>query len=101
VFVIGDAKKEIFVSLEDLSKIATDESNPIFLKIVYIKNEVGKVLKNSLDLNKDGKFNKELLSTLLKRIEDLNVELDTVSIEGNKLKNLERKQFFPILFEVK
>lgn len=62
---------------------------------------MAKTLKSSLDLNKDGQFNKQLYDILIKKVEELNIELDTLSLEGNKLKNLERKEFFPILYEVK
>ena len=59
-FTVGSTSKTVVIPKDALVKSDSEDTSPIFLKLVFLKNEVGKILTTSLNLHKNNVLDKAL-----------------------------------------
>lgn len=98
----GKAEHILNINLADLAKDDESSTEPIFLRLYFVKHRIGECLQRALGLrNEKGEVNKELCSQLVREVEDYNSQLDEMSDYANKMKVKGKKEFFPQLLETK
>lgn len=101
-FQAGTAEEIHTINLSDLKIQDQTSTNPVFLRLYFIKHRIGQALTEALSLrNEKGNIDKDLCQRLVQEVLTNNKKLDQLNEEAGKLPVKEKKAFFPILFETK
>jgi hypothetical protein len=98
----GKSEHVIDIKLSDLKKDDESSTDPIFIRLYYIKHKIGECLQKALKLRDEkGVIDKELCLQLVREVEESNTQLDEMSEYAHKMKVKGIKEFFPQLLETK
>lgn len=101
-FQAGSTDLIYSIKLKDLKVLDEGNTNPVFLRLYFIKHRIGECLQQALKLRNDkGNLDKELCDNLVQEVLKNNKKLDELNEEAAKLSTKEKKEFFPQLFETK